>query len=81
MEYMLSELQKIKHLEIIHIPKGGFFIWVNLANYINSEKFYYKCRLRGLSVLPGFIFYSATDDRSEERRVGKECRSRWSPYH
>ena len=26
---------------------------------------------------------SLTDDtyRSEERRVGKECRSRWSPYH
>ena len=23
----------------------------------------------------------ATDSRSEERRVGKECRSRWSPYH
>ena len=23
----------------------------------------------------------AQDDRSEERRVGKECRSRWSPYH
>src|SRR5438552_18565811 len=22
-----------------------------------------------------------TFDRSEERRVGKECRSRWSPYH
>src|SRR2546427_12457807 len=21
------------------------------------------------------------DERSEERRVGKECRSRWSPYH
>ena len=20
-------------------------------------------------------------DRSEERRVGKECRSRWAPYH
>ena len=26
-------------------------------------------------VLPGF------KPRSEERRVGKECRSRWSPYH
>ena len=25
---------------------------------------------------------SAMDpERSEERRVGKECRSRWSPYH
>src|SRR3712207_9109323 len=26
-----------------------------------------------------FGFYSL--GRSEERRVGKECRSRWSPYH
>ena len=25
--------------------------------------------------------YIANKDRSEERRVGKECRSRWSPYH
>ena len=24
---------------------------------------------------------SFSKDRSEERRVGKECRSRWSPYH
>src|SRR2546422_10235709 len=24
---------------------------------------------------------SGGDARSEERRVGKECRSRWSPYH
>ena len=27
----------------------------------------------------GFVQYSYY--RSEERRVGKECRSRWSPYH
>ena len=26
-------------------------------------------------------FSTENDDRSEERRVGKECRSRWSPYH
>ena len=32
-------------------------------------------------------FWARADDlaqaynRSEERRVGKECRSRWSPYH
>ena len=24
---------------------------------------------------------SSISFRSEERRVGKECRSRWSPYH
>ena len=27
----------------------------------------------------GFSFH--INNRSEERRVGKECRSRWSPYH
>ena len=25
--------------------------------------------------------YKCGEYRSEERRVGKECRSRWSPYH
>ena len=27
------------------------------------------------------LFVKQALDRSEERRVGKECRSRWSPYH
>src|SRR3712207_8868766 len=30
---------------------------------------------RGLSMVDGVVL------RSEERRAGKECRSRWSPYH
>src|SRR5260370_26148152 len=35
-------------------------------------------RLRkALALLAGI----GRSDRSEERRVGKECRSRWSPYH
>src|SRR2546425_7685851 len=29
----------------------------------------------------GRIIFISTCSRSEERRVGKECRSRWSPYH
>ena len=29
----------------------------------------------------GLLTKSAGPFRSEERRVGKECRSRWSPYH
>ena len=28
-----------------------------------------------------FEILQKTNARSEERRVGKECRSRWSPYH
>ena len=31
----------------------------------------------GAGLIPG----QGTKIRSEERRVGKECRSRWSPYH
>src|SRR2546427_517662 len=34
-------------------------------------------RMRGYDTL----WQPGTDHRSEERRVGKECRSRWSPYH
>ena len=29
----------------------------------------------------GFLGPNGAGKRSEERRVGKECRSRWSPYH
>ena len=28
-----------------------------------------------------FLLLFTNNGRSEERRVGKECRSRWSPYH
>ena len=34
--------------------------------------------------LPAYAAESSNEElkaRSEERRVGKECRSRWSPYH
>src|SRR2546426_5211291 len=30
---------------------------------------------------PRKLNFSRSRHRSEERRVGKECRSRWSPYH
>src|SRR2546430_17692685 len=43
-------------------------------------------RYPGSIGLPGLRWYDrsrriARLSRSEERRVGKECRSRWSPYH
>src|SRR5688572_33161221 len=47
--------------------------------------------MAGMLYLPRLFVYhsevpvgspqSETFKRSEERRVGKECRSRWSPYH
>src|SRR5260221_5515709 len=46
-------------------------------------------KLSNIEFLPrnGFVFdeemnkWEFKKHRSEERRVGKECRSRWSPYH
>src|SRR2546430_3887822 len=37
--------------------------------------------LMGLGGCSGIDIVSILKKRSEERRVGKECRSRWSPYH
>src|SRR5256885_15623776 len=34
-----------------------------------------------IDLRPGTYSITFTLPRSEERRVGKECRSRWSPYH
>ena len=31
--------------------------------------------------VPVLVVLEGWGTRSEERRVGKECRSRWSPYH
>ena len=39
-------------------------------------------RFGGLTAVNRFsLDVGAGEIRSEERRVGKECRSRWSPYH
>ena len=34
-----------------------------------------------LDYIPEGVTLLPNTSRSEERRVGKECRSRWSPYH
>ena len=44
----------------------------------------YRGMLKGLDVLIDWLEENdpaQLEVRSEERRVGKECRSRWSPYH
>ena len=34
-----------------------------------------------VTLIEGSVEVKSSKNRSEERRVGKECRSRWSPYH
>src|SRR2546422_11576639 len=37
--------------------------------------------VKDLQILSLLLARLEKEERSEERRVGKECRSRWSPYH
>ena len=39
------------------------------------------CLFRVVWIQFALPFFAGIEGRSEERRVGKECRSRWSPYH
>ena len=73
------------------------FIITGSSNQITSAAFIKKYNLRSASSVQSAIkklleyhlvstsqaTYYIDDQlmRSEERRVGKECRSRWSPYH
>ena len=51
----------------------------NIANYIKSliESNYKE----NIKIKTYCTVKELEHSRSEERRVGKECRSRWSPYH
>ena len=58
----------------IGIIFGGLGIWV-------WQGILRLCRELQLLAVRLPLWIMDFDSRSEERRVGKECRSRWSPYH
>ena len=58
---------------------------VVFQNCINSMEAKYIHRELSAVIEEAYRYFSVITvtgpRRSEERRVGKECRSRWSPYH
>ena len=54
---------------------------VNISNECNTDMLKPKHITVFLKMFVNYKNIDKTKDRSEERRVGKECRSRWSPYH
>src|SRR6266536_5149441 len=62
----------------VTMSQPGAGVQQNTCRASVSELFHGNASSAASGGLAGNAFQRA---RSEERRVGKECRSRWSPYH
>ena len=70
----------------VHVPKGVTVLYACEQAGVDVPRFCYhhklsiagNCRMCLVEVEKS---PKPVASRSEERRVGKECRSRWSPYH
>ncbi len=73
----LVELQSYLPLESDVLQNKGidFYYLGYFLKWVPQEAYYYAVENTGFKANP------VRTERSEERRVGKECRSRWSPYH
>ena len=68
-------MQEIKAQEgQVEIPSNDYYEYFNYAKRAGYSGTSVFTKVKPLNVSYGLL-------RSEERRVGKECRSRWSPYH
>ena len=67
------------HTKADAIFNGQTPYWDSLVNkYPNSQL---QASGENVGLPDGQMGNSEVGHRSEDRRVGKECRSRWSPYH
>ena len=62
------------------IPKVQIIERVDVG-YESFDEGCYSFEINVANVDEGEFLDNGGSSRSEERRVGKECRSRWSPYH
>src|SRR5258708_14754250 len=67
------------HRDELAALQAGRIGWLDVEDRVRERRIEHirLCKMRP----PKTIGFELPADRSEERRVGKECRSRWSPYH
>src|SRR5258707_2575387 len=74
-------------LHFVHTSEGGTVAFVGrmneMAAHLGLTNTHYTdpSGLEPTNVSSAYDLSHLISFRSEERRVGKECRSRWSPYH
>ena len=59
----------------------GRFVGGAIGGKVSSKAMVTTVSISAIALVLFGMFASTNLCRSEERRVGKECRSRWSPYH
>src|SRR3712207_6939985 len=66
----------LRRTSVKSVGRADCFVW-------NVPFVWLPIQAHGTNPLPVFACSAvrSASGRSEERRVGKECRSRWSPYH
>src|SRR2546426_1102301 len=62
-------------------PRGAEAQATGMPSYNAPYRAFQRSELGGVFSFPEGGGTAFEGVRSEERRVGKECRSRWSPYH
>ena len=84
---ILQSKMKLSIVEEIHVGDGKIKLIVQFDSKNDVDLFKYEqtlytgCSPTGTNKLTAIKRNDLFSCRSEERRVGKECRSRWSPYH
>ena len=56
-EFTLDQINKSKYLDLVYPIQGGVHCWVRLPDKINSNIFFVRCRSKGVSILPGTVFF------------------------
>lgn len=62
-----SLIYKSKFLKVEYLPEGGFYFWISILNNLNSDLLYIKLKERGVSVLPGNIFFYENNNSNQIR--------------
>ena len=76
-----------EHAEIVVLEQGDYVSFANcglpyhLSGEITERDELLLHNPESLAASLNLVVRTGHRVRSEERRVGKECRSRWSPYH
>ena len=82
--YYVIRLFLFRFILIFLSQESAYITEVHHVNGEGEDAGVVYCEMQGRENMESsrtFLNFSREMYRSEERRVGKECRSRWSPYH